>query len=279
MTTHLVRLAIGEWDKIRRRRIHWLLLGLIVVITQATLWGIYVAYHVSAEPSEDMLSAFTMPSSISFVAAFPELLFPPFMILATTVIGMEYSWGTLRSTIVRGVGRWQLIGGKLIMLMVAGIAAIVVMAVLAAIASLLAGVIPPAEEGSRFAGDAGEWLDTVIALVKLVYIMAPYIALAVFLAVWTQSTAGGIALSMSYYVVELAVPPLIGGLADWLNKVIEVAVLGQNVREFMAAGNGTAADQPDTLRAFFIILAYIVVLTAAAIWLFQRRDISGARGE
>ena len=36
---------------------------------------------------------------------------------------------------------------------------------------------------------------------------------------------------------------------------------------------------PNILRAFFVILAYTAVLVAAAIWVFQRRDITGARGE
>ena len=39
------------------------------------------------------------------------------------------------------------------------------------------------------------------------------------------------------------------------------------------------SDLPGSLHAFLVILAHIVVLGAAAFWLFQRRDIAGARGE
>ena len=61
----------------------------------------------------------------------------------------------------RGVGRWQLLSGKLIMLMGASVSAVIVTGVLIGIASLLAGVIPPGEEGSLIANDAGAWLDAV----------------------------------------------------------------------------------------------------------------------
>ena len=39
------------------------------------------------------------------------------------------------------------------------------------------------------------------------------------------------------------------------------------------------SDLPDSSHAFLVILAHIVVLGTAAFWLFQRRDIAGARGE
>ena len=61
--------------------------------------------------------------------------------------------------------------------------------------------------------------------------------------------------------------------ASGREKVPDVA-LGPNTTECI----GTV-ERPDTLRAFLVLLAYTAVLVAAAIWLFQRRDITGARGE
>ena len=81
--------------------------------------------------------------------------------------------------------------------------------------------------------------------------------------------------------------PVLSGLADWLEKVIEVAVLGPNAGEWMSTTATTEAQQalgvvvgqPDTLRAFFVLLEYTAALVAAALWLFQRRDVAGAKGE
>ena len=62
---------------------------------------------------------------------------------------------------------------------------------------------------------------------KMMYALAPYVALAVFLAVVTQSTAQGISLSLGYYVLELVIAPILGGVVEWLENVLEVALLGR----------------------------------------------------
>ena len=38
-------------------------------------------------------------------------------------------------------------------------------------------------------------------------------------------------------------------------------------------------DPPSELHAFLVVTAYMVIAGAAAVWLFQRKDIAGARGE
>ena len=278
MIAHVLRLAVGEWHKLRRRWIPWILLGIVVFLTQGLVWGLYVAYHVSDDASEEDLSAFTLPSILTFDPIGLSLLVIPIMILAASVVGVEYGLGTLRTTLTRGVGRWQLLSAKLIMLMAAGIAGFIVLSALSAIAGIviagIAAITPPPEGGALIGTEPQAWLDAAIGAGKVVYALAPYVALAVFLAVVTQSTAQGISISMGYYVLELIAAPLLGAIAEWLESVLDVALLGSNVGEWMSAANTT-----DTLRAFFVILAYTVVFVAAALWLFQRRDVAGAKGE
>ena len=237
---------------------------------------------------EKAREAFTLPYSIGDWTEGSLVFFViPILILAASVMGIEYGLGTLRTTLARGVGRWQLLSGKLIMLMGASVSAVIVIGVLIGVASLLAGVIPPGEEGSLIANDAGAWLDAVKGPAQLSFALAPYVALGVFLAVLTSSTAQGIALSMSYYVVDLILPLVLSGRADWLDTVMDIALLGKNATEWMSTASateaqqalGTVVGQPDTIRAFFILLAYTAVLVAAAVWVFQRRDVTGAKGE
>ena len=40
-----------------------------------------------------------------------------------------------------------------------------------------------------------------------------------------------------------------------------------------------SAVQPEALQGFLVSLAYIVILSGLAFWIFQRRDIAGAKGE
>ena len=346
MTAHVLRLAIGEWSKVRGRWMPWILLGVVLLIVQVIFWASYVVFHVGdigvEEPYEYHHSAgsvvitcedvvdgsdaekleliaskvegeseqnaraevaewrgscagystpdevrefLTLPSGVGLALGGATLILViPVLILAASVMGLEYGLGTLRTTLVRGVGRWQFLTGKLVMLMVVVTAWVVVIGVSAGIASLLAGVIPPAEDGTLI---SGEWLSTIKIAAKLAFALAPYVALGVFMAVLTQSTAMGMSLSLGYYVMELLFAPVVGLIADWLADALDVALLGANATEWMSTASTTEAqqalgavvEQPDTLRAFLVLLAYTAVLVAAAIWLFQRRDITGARGE
>ena len=177
-------------------------------------------------PRDEFRTAFVMPDAItgaveSAIFVGPILI----MILAVSSIGSEYGLGTLRTTLTRGTGRWQLMTSRMILLVVAAAAGLLVVAIAAAVASAVAAVIPPGEDGGI--ADSGRWLDAVVMLGRAVYALAPYIALGIFLAVLTQSTGTALAASLGYYVVELIVVPIIGNYerVEWVRD----AVLGHNV--------------------------------------------------
>ncbi len=237
------------------------------------------------DPLEDSRRSFVMPDSITggingaFVIG--AILV---MILAAAATGAEYGWGTLRAVLTRGAGRWQILSSKLLLLLLMTAAGLLVVAVVAAAASLLAAVIPPDETGGLF--DSGEWSETASFFGKVVYGLAPYIVLGTFLALLTQSSSVSMAVGLGYYVVELIVAPILR-LNESLATVADY-LLGQIVNTWVARGSvsvsvstdGSGAERmpPEPLQAFFVILAYIVVLAAAGFWVFQRRDVAGAKG-
>ena len=47
MITHLLLLIQGEWFKLKRRWLPWILLAFAVLVSQAFLWGFYIVYHVT----------------------------------------------------------------------------------------------------------------------------------------------------------------------------------------------------------------------------------------
>ena len=234
---------------------------------------------------ESFREGFVLPSAAtesirSALGIAPILL----MILAGSIVGTEYGMGTLRTVLTRGTGRWTLLSSKLVLLVLIAAAGLVVVSVVTAVASVFAALIPPSEEEGGLA-DLGKWSDLGVTFVKAVYGLAPYVALGSLLAVLTQSSAVSISTSLGYYVVELIATPLLG-----LNKTLEKLtdfILGSNVNNWMESAfvtveineSGGLAEQPDALHAFLVILAYTVALAAAAFWLFQRRDIAGARGD
>lgn len=333
MITHVLRLTMAEWYKMRRRWMTWVLLGIVLVITQGVVWGSYALYHVGDAVSGDTLAyskdtvsfeltcadllvdgrveeqisllsgderstvgkevqefgqacdeyvlqreesrdSFTLPASINgsvgIFAAYGIILL---VVLAASCMGVEYGWGTLRTALTRGTGRWQLLSAKLIAIMLMGAAGLLVISMLTAVASLIAGVVPPGEGGPLPGSEAGTWLAAAAEFGKVVYALAPYVVLAVFMTALTQSANQGTTVALAFLIAESFILPPILGLTDWLEKV-KLALLSENVGVWV--DTETLAD---TLRGFFVILAYIVVLSAAAFWLFQRRDVSGPRGE
>ena len=81
----------------------------------------------------------------------------------------------------------------------------------------------------------------------------------------------------------MVVPPLLA-ISEKLERINE-GLLSSNVREWISLGDSEAAvalkgaETPDILQAFLVILAYSLVMLVALMWLFQRRDLSGAKGE
>jgi len=45
LITHLLLLTRGEWFKLRRRWLPWILLAIVLLVSQSFLWGFYVFYH------------------------------------------------------------------------------------------------------------------------------------------------------------------------------------------------------------------------------------------
>lgn len=283
MIIDVLRMTLGEWYKLRRRWLPWILLAVLLLISQAFLWGFFAAHHLSDSPDASQREYFTLPSSIGagieflFGTRFAVLIV---MVLAASSLGTEYGWGTLRTALTKGVGRWQILCSKLALGVILGGAGLLAMAAVICISSIIGGALS-GEGSAPLPGPSESWPGTVATLAKSVYALVPYVVLGTFFVVLTQSTAQGITLSVVFFVVEgLALPPLLG-LSDRLESV-SAALLIQNVDDWLYRGGGQpleGASPPDALQSFFVILTYTVVLIAATLWLFLRRDIGGARGE
>ena len=237
------------------------------------------------EAREEIREGFALPSAIpSSISAMFDIAAFLVLILTASALGTEYGWGTLRTALTRGTGRWQLLSSKLVLIVLLGAAGFLVLGATAVLSSILAAVIPPAESGGLF--DSGSWGDAAVTFGKAVYGLAPYIALAAFLTVLTQSSAAGMSIGMGYFVIELIFVPLLRNF-EWFDNISE-ALLGTNVDKWMQvslvevkiSGSGVPSEQmtSDTMQAALILLAYTAALAAAAFLVFQRRDITGAKG-
>ena len=208
------------------------------------------------------------------------------IILAGSMVGGEYGWGTLRTVLTRGTGRRQFLGAKALSLLLMAGFGLLVLSLAVAVSSLIASSL--ISEGSVGLAGSGEWSTAITLFGKTLYGLAPYATLALFLSVLTSSSSMGIAISLAYYIVELILVGILTSTFDWFSNVSDF-MLGPSIVAWMTepgvqATGGDAApfplsDLPGQLHSFLVLIAYIVIVGAASFWLFQRKDITGAKGE
>ena len=208
------------------------------------------------------------------------------MILAASSMGGEYGWGTLRLALTRGIGRWQLLGAKVLSMLLLIGGGLIIAALTIALSSLVTASLI-IEDGGGLA-DAGEWSTLAVLFGKAVYGLMAYAMLAIFLSVLTSSSSMGIAFSLAYYFVEGLLVAALIGLSDGFDSVSDL-LLGPATAAWMTETNievtyqGTLfaplLDLPSQMHGFVVLTAYTVIAGVAALALFQRKDIAGARGE
>ncbi len=282
MIAETLSLTRWEWFKLRRRWMPWILLAIVAALPQLSLWG-SVSGTFGSETEQAVRGAddvfLLFPNSVVgglLVAQVYGIVL--IMILAASLLGAEYGWGTLRTVLTRGTGRWPFLISKLLLLALLGAAALFVGAAAWAVGSAIAMVT--LGDGAWLA-ESADWIEVVKWCGKAVFGLLPYIVLAAFVAVLTSSSGAAIGIGLGYYMVESI---LVGVLFnfDWFERVAEF-LIGPAGYGWMGLPGGMTfsypAELPDAAQSFVVLLGYVLVLGGAAIWLFQRRDIAGAKGE
>ena len=354
----VLRLTRWEFFKLRKRWMPWMLLGIMVIVTQVSVLGGFSAYQSSRAPRAEEFSAtfesrvihpdgspiklsvrcgdtleqvmpqevlsrlsaedrarlvedidwelrrcaglltresvrqearerFVLPDSLAnALAVGSNVGVILVMILAASVIGGEYGWGTLRTALTRGIGRWQFLGGKALSLLMMSGAGLIIVGLAVVFSSLIAASLI-LDEGRGLA-DSGKWSTVAVMYGKAIYGLSPYVVLALFLSVLTSSSSMGIACSLAYYFIEGLLVAALIGLSDGFDSVSDL-LLGPATAAWMTEAGievtyqGTLfaplLDLPSQMHGFVVLTVYTVIAGVAAFWLFQRRDIAGARGE
>ena len=282
MIQHLLSLMRWEWFKLRRRWFPWILLIIFVLFTQMLVWVGYLVYRSEGSSEPDL---FVLPSSVSLgLSSMFGLAIVLMVTLSSSVMGTEYGWGTLRTVMARGPGRWHFLLAKFGVSALAGLAGLVIAAVFIGISSIVTtGLV---DEGSELTS-SGEWSEAALLIVKAAYALIPYALLATALTVFTSSATVGLAITVGYHIAEQIVVPILTVFVDGFDTVAGFtlgisanAVISQGgEQEFIFLVTGLAdGDLPGTAQAFLVLLGYSILFGGAALWLFQRRDITGAKG-
>ena len=286
MISQVLLLTRWEWYKLSRRRILWVLLVIAMIVPQVVLWGSFVAFRLESGSRENFLLPNSLTTGLSITHGIAVILI---MVLSSSVVGSEYGWGTLRTALTKGTGRWQFLASKALLVTVLGFLLLLTVSVTVAISSVIATYFTLGDGG--WFNDTSQWPEFGILLGKGTVGLLPYMMLGFFFSVLTSSSGTGISIALAYhFVVELIVAPLLFALFDWFDVVYDF-VLARAVASWMAdsgaAGPGEggavafalSGDLPGNLHGLLVILAYMAVVAAASLLVFQRRDVAGAKGD
>lgn len=205
-------------------------------------------------------------------------------ILLGALVGSEYSFGTQRLALARGISRAQVFVAQVLALAVLALLIVGSIFALSSLAGLLLGLALQVSTPPLSLAGWGElvtiWLATSLTLFA-------YGLIALFLATLGRSPAAGIAGSLGYLLVELIVLPIVAAIAEIIGgdtghslNQIQNAFLSTNTSAMLAG----AASAPlplssgstgmSALQGLLVTLAYCALCMVLSYWLLRKRDVT-----
>ncbi|MBF6590625.1 MAG: ABC transporter permease [Ktedonobacterales bacterium] len=280
----------GELFKIAKQRSNYIMALLLAGV-------IFLPYLVTIANS-DRIKAFLTAAPLA--ALYREMgsnllvlrvFAGPILILVTArLIGMEYSNGTIRVLLSRGVGRLQLLGAKL---MAVGIVALVILVGGLLINLVLAVVMLSAVMGNLNALkalDSGFWQDALVYTGTIAISMGVTILMAAALAVLGRSLAFGLSAGLIFFpadnigIIFFALANLLTKSDAWLLATGDLLgpnlnVMAHGVLPARAAGAAAFGLQPplvpvDGAHTLLVTALWTAAFVAVAVGLTWKRDVT-----
>ena len=288
----MINLIRAEWLKLSRRPLSWILLILFLVLLVAQILtqfaltlGMPVRSGIVSAQFEEWRRGVIFPGIFATALSHVNGLGGIFaVIFAAGAIGSEYSWGTLRTQLARDPARDRYLLAKLttIMLMLATATMLATL-----LAALLSAVLSPIL-GSAIRITPDDLMNLIPAILRALYVLLPYVLLTAYATLLTRSVLGGVAIGLSYIIVEtgfgaLALLRVLGGV--W--ALVYNLTIGQNINTLTLMNRHAFGLRPETtapldlsqlpslLQATIVVAVYSALFLAFALILFRRRDISG----
>lgn len=288
----MINLIRAEWLKLSRRPLSWILLILFLVLLVAQILtqfaltvGMPVRSGIVSAQFEEWRRGVLFPGIFATALSHVNSLGGIFAVIFTAgAIGSEYSWGTLRTQLARDPARDRYLLAKLttIMLMLATATLLATL-----LASLLSAILSPLL-GAAIEITPGDLMNLLPATLRALYVLLPYVLLTAYATLLTRSVLGGLAIGLSYIIVEtgfgaLALLRVLGGV--W--ALVYNLTIGQNINTLTLMNRHAFGLRPETtapldltqlpspLQATIVVAVYSVIFLAFALVLFRRRDITG----
>jgi ABC-type transport system involved in multi-copper enzyme maturation permease subunit len=206
------------------------------------------------------------------------------IILAGTIVGGEYTFGTVRLMLTRGPTRTQFLCmkiGAILVWIVLGFLAIVLLGIVTGAVFNLATGIPAT---LTFLTPA--WMLHVLLYMLLAMLgLFTYAMLALFLSTLGRATAAGVAGALAWALLEPAIGgtlSLLGsfshGLAGRILRAAPDYLIGNNITALLQNQShyltGDAPSSLSDLHALLVLFTYLVIFIGIAWWSILQRDVT-----
>jgi len=269
-----------ERFKLRKRPMTWITFGLLVGGVALIISLAYISLHASdVSPAEraDRLHNFLLPNGITrsfqIVGFLGQILI---VVLGASLIGAEYSWGTIRILVGTGGSRTRLLAAKLIALAQATIVYLVAATVVGSVTSLVVSLVS-GHAVTLGTVDASWWGDLALMMVRVAYVLLVMGVFAFSIASLTRSVAAGIGIGIGWVFLERILSAflgLLGNVGDAISKGListnTASLIERNGFEPQHLESGT----PGAWQATGVLFVYTAVLLVVTFVVFRRRDIT-----
>lgn len=286
----------AEWMKLSRRPLTWVLFGIFLFMVVVQLLTQFLVANLSMFLAVDQLGTLggqveewrrrsAFPGLIGAILSQVNGLGGIFaVIFAAGAMGSEYSWGTLRTQLMRTPSRTRYLLAKII--------AVMSLLAVAVLITLLVGMLVGGALG-LLVGKPGtlstrDLLELPLAVLRALYVLLPYVLLTISLAILGRSLIVGLAGGLFYLVFEagfgaLATLQLLGGVFQVLYNLLPQ----QNITTLVILNNHAFGLRPETItpialdqlpspvQAVLVIAVYCVAFAGTALYVLRRRDITG----
>lgn len=274
-------LVAMEALKLRKRLMTRIVFGFVTIgmagfMSLAYLWVRLASYPSAAEREVD-LDALMLPAVFTDVNAIIGGLGGILIaMLAASMVGSEFGWGTVRVLVGSGVTRTRLLAAKVV--------ALFETIVLFVVAGLLTGVTMSLAfaliggHGVSLDWVSGDTLSDILMIVVRQSFMLMIPAIVAFtVAVVARSLAAGIAVGIGLQIIDQILSSLLGSIGGFAGRL----------QDLLLTTNLSAIDQyntvgtpqidttlPDVWQAVGLLTLYSAVMLSVAFAAFGRRDIA-----
>lgn len=259
----------SELFRVRKRAQTWSLL-IVLVALEVLLYGIMVIVSfVSSDPSNvnDNIRLPKIYDAGLIVLALAGSILA--IIFASSLLGSEYGWNTLRPLLARSKSRASLLTAKWLTVMLYTFVLVGTGVLTTMIASVVSSLI--VGESSGLSGST--LIDFIAISARYFAAFIPYAALAMLLAVVTRSNTAGISIAIAVNFLESGIFGLLGVLSNVFHTV-EKGGLARNSSQIAMYGGDNDVTRSQALVSTGVVAIYVIIFVVVSYRIFDRRDVT-----